>query len=313
MNLYEGEKMKKAISAILMIVLATTLLLTSCRTVMEGSGTTETREYDFSDFTKVEIGSAFDFEISCSDSYGISITMDDNMFEHIQVTKVGETLKIGITYKKALITIVDFKTSARKAVIRMPRLDSLDVSGASEGIVFGFEPTEEFELDGSGASKLSFRDLVAGDVDIDVSGASFVSVTGSVRDMVTYARGASRIELMTLSAGDTELSLSGASSINGDLEADSIVFDLSGASSAQLAGSAEDAIIEGSGASGFRLSHLMVDNADVNLTGASTADMNVAGRLDISLSGASSIDYTGTPVVGRIEMSGGSTVNNTNK
>ena len=54
---------------------------------MEGSGNIETREFDFSDFTKVEIGSAFDFEIIRSDSNGISITADDNLFEHIQVTK----------------------------------------------------------------------------------------------------------------------------------------------------------------------------------------------------------------------------------
>jgi hypothetical protein len=303
--------MKKTVSAIIVAVLLTGLLLTGCR--MEGSGNIETREFDFSDFTKVEIGSAFDFEISRSDSYGISITADDNLFENIQVTKEGKTLKIGIASRIALITIVDFGTTARKAVIRMPQLTGLDISGASQGIVSGFESTEELEVDVSGASELSFRDLVAGDVDIDVSGAGLVLMTGSVRDMVAEASGASRIELMTLSAGDARLSLSGASRIEGTLKADNIDFDLSGASSALMNGSTGDIRVEASGASRVNLANLTVNNADVTLAGASTAGINLDGKLDMSLSGASLLNYTGTPILGEFNLSGGSTINNINK
>ncbi len=82
MHRKEGEKMKKMVSAIMVAVLLAGLLLTGCR--MEGSGNIETREFDFSDFTEVEIGSAFNFEINRSDSYGISVTMDDNMFDHMK-------------------------------------------------------------------------------------------------------------------------------------------------------------------------------------------------------------------------------------
>ena len=303
--------MKKTISVIIVAVLLGGLLLTGCR--IEGSGNIETREFNFSDFTKVEIGSAFNFEISRSDSYGISITMDDNMFEHIQITEEGETLKIGSTSKIALITIVDFGTTTKKAVIRMPQLTGLDISGASEGIVSGFESTEELEMDVSGASELSFRDLIASDVDIDVSGASHVLMAGSVRDMVAEASGASRIELMTLSAGDAELTLSGASHIEGNLNADNIDFDLSGASTALMRGSTGDIRVEASGASRVDLPNLTVNNADVTLTGASDASINLDGKLDMSLSGASSLNYTGTPVLGEINLSGGSTIQNINR
>lgn len=303
--------MKKAVSAIIVVVLLAGLLLTGCR--MEGSGNIETREFDFSDFTKVEIGSAFNFEISRSDSYGISITMDDNMFENIQVTKEGETLKIGIPSRIALITIEDFGTTVRKAVIRMPQLTGLDISGASEGIISGFESTEELEMDVSGASELSFRNLVAGNIDIGVSGASIVLMTGSVRDIVAEASGASRIELVTLSAGDVELSLSGSSRIVGNLNADNIDFYLSGASSALMHGSAGDIKVQASGASRVDLANLTVNNAGFTLTGASTASINLDGKLDIFLSRASSLNYTGTPIMGECNISGGSTINNINK
>ncbi len=305
--------MKKAISAIIMVLLLTALLVTGCRTVVEGSGNIETREYDFSDFTKVEIDSAFDFEIVRSDSFSISLTADDNMFEHIRVKERGGTLTIGITSRISWIKIFGFGSSTREAVIGMPRLDSLDVSGASQGNVSGFESIEALNIDVSGASKVTFPDLAAGDTDVEVSGASSVALQGSVRSLEVDASGASRIELMTLSVGDARLSLSGASRIDGNLETDSIVFDLSGASSARLTGSAGDAIVEGSGASRFHLADLMLADADITLTGASVADINLDGRLDISLSGASSLDYTGTATMRRIEISGGSTITNVNR
>ncbi|MFC1899551.1 GIN domain-containing protein [Chloroflexota bacterium] len=255
----------------------------------------------------------FIFKIIHTDSYGVSVTMDDNMFDHIQVTKDGETLKIGITSKIALITIADFRTTAREIVIRMPELTGLDISGASKGIVYGFETSEEMEIDVSGASELSFRDLATGDIDIDASGASFIQMTGSVQGMVVDISGASRIELVKLSADDAELSLSGASHIEGNLNADNIDFDLSGASTALLNGSSGDIRIDASGASRVDLPDLTVNNSDVSLTGASSASINIDGKLDMSLSGASLLNYAGTPKLGEINLSGSSTISNINE
>ncbi len=305
--------MKKAIPVIIMVLLLTTLLITGCRTVVEGSGKIESREYEFSDFTRVKIGSAFDFRIIPADSFSINITTDDNMFEHIRITERDGTLTISVVSRISWLTIFGFESSRREAVIRMPHLDSLDVSGASVGSVDGFESSKKLAISVSGASQLDFLNLAAGDTDVSLSGASSVRLEGFVRNLAVAASGASHLELTALSANDAELSLSGASSISGNLEADNIVFDLSGASWAQLTGSAGDTIVNGSGASRFHLADLMISDADVTLTGASTAEMNLDGRLDISLSGASSLDYTGVLTLGEIDLSGGSSVNNVNR
>ncbi len=63
----------------------------------------------------------------------------------------------------------------------MPHLTELDVSGASEGNISGFKSTESLDIDVSGASKITFPDLAAGDTDVDVSGASSVRLEGSVQ------------------------------------------------------------------------------------------------------------------------------------
>ena len=61
-----------------------------------GSGDLETQEMAYTDFNKLEIGSAFDAEITRGDSYSVNITADDNVFQYLDVHQSGETLKIGL-------------------------------------------------------------------------------------------------------------------------------------------------------------------------------------------------------------------------
>ncbi len=208
-----------------------------------GSGNLETKEYAFADFTQVEISSAFEFEIQQSSSYNISVTADDNVMDYVQVSKDGQTLKIGLR------TITWFGPVTLKASVAMPQLLGLTVSGASRGDIYDFSSTE--------------------DVDITVSGASRV---------------------------------------NGDITAGDIEFEVSGASAIQLEGSANNIFAEVSGASRFNLGSFTVGNADVSFSGASSGTINLDGRLDADLSGASRLSYIGEPTMGNISTSGASTI-----
>jgi len=255
--------MKKAIVAVLVAVFLTSGLLMGCGGILKGSGDLETKQFDFSDFTKVDISSAFEFEIIKSDSYDISITADDNLFEHIRVSKEGETLKIGLK------TLTLLGPSTLKAKITMPQLRGLDLSGATRGTVSGFSSTENLDIKVSGASSLDLEEMSAGDIKFDISGASKVT---------------------------------------GDITANDADFDVSGASTLQLEGSAKDIIVEAGGASRVKLAAFPVNNADINLSGASSGTVNLDGRLDADLSGASKLEYIGEPTMGTINTSGASTL-----
>jgi len=256
--------MKKAIVAVLVAVLLTSGLLTGCVGWVPGSGNLVTQEFNFSDFTRVEVGNAFEVEIVRADSYRVSITADDNLFEYIQVSKAGETLKIGIRP-----TIGQFSGTLR-AEITMPQLHGLGLSGATHGTVSGFSSTENLDIEVSGASSLDMSDIAAGDIKLGLSGASKAS--GDIT-----------------ASGDAQLNLSGASAV-------------------QLQGSASDLVIDASGASRVQLDNFPADNADVKLSGASRATVNLDGRLDANLSGASKLSYIGEPTMGDIHTSGGSAV-----
>jgi hypothetical protein len=227
-------------------------------------GNTVTRYEDFSDFTIVDIGSAFEAEITQSNSYSIKITADENIMEHIQVSKTGETLSISI--KPGIL----IQAVTLKADITMPELHELRFSGATHGIATGFSSPHNLTLTLSGASSL----------DPDIS------------------------------AGHAEISLSGASNLKGTLTASGDAkLIISGASTVELTGSAEDLEIgEGAGASHLDLSTFPVTNANVNLSGGSSATIKLDGRLDADISGASHLYYIGEPTMGNIVTSGGSTV-----
>jgi hypothetical protein len=265
---------KLIIMTVLLTVLLATFLVSGCGVILvpkDGEaepGEMETRQYDFAEFTRVDISSAFEYEIQQADTYSISITANSNLFDDIRVEKVGQTLDIGIEFPGIVVTIVNVPPSL-KALITMPQLQGLDSSGATHGIVTGFRSDENLAVSVSGASTVELADIAAGDTAFVVSGAS--EVTGAI--------------------------------VVKDLE-----LEVSGASSVQLKGLASSLAVDGSGASHLRLADLKVGNADVTLSGASDATINLAGSLDADLSGASTLEYIGEPTLGIMDITGASTV-----
>jgi len=209
-----------------------------------GSGNLETEEYAFTNFTKVEISTAFEFEIEYSDSYSINVTADDNVIDRVRISQDGQTLKIRVGGAPT-----SFRSVTLKALVTMPQLGGLAVSGACSGTVSNFNSTEAVSI-----------------------------------------------------------AVSGASRVTGDITAADIGFDVSGASTVQLEGSADDMVATVSGACTFNLDDFTVNNANVKISGASTGTINLDGRLDANVSGASTLLYIGDPLMGTIDVSGASTL-----
>lgn len=207
-----------------------------------GSGRLATREMDLTGFSRIEASSAFALDVTQADATSVSITADDNLFDYLDVSVAGDTLRLRLrpgSYQRVTL----------RAQIALPTLRSLQLSGASLASLSGLRSRE-----------------------------------------------------------DLALALSGASSLRGEVEAGSLQIEASGASRVELSGAANDLQLDLSGASTARLAGLPVDDADVFLSGASSAQLNASGRLNADLSGASHLEYAGSPTLGRMQTSGGSTI-----
>jgi hypothetical protein len=150
--------------------------------------------------------------------------------------------------------------------ITMPELRGLHLSGASEGNVTGFRSSRDLDLTLSGASELN----------------------------------------MDMETGAFKCELSGASELAGYLKAKSCDIELSGASETTLDGSGGNIRLDASGANQVDLAYFTVNNADINLSGASDASLLINGRMDVSLSGGSFLEYGGNPTLGNFDVTGGS-------
>ena len=185
----------KALKAMAAATASMLLLMTGCIRIVPGgdgivgSRDLETKEYDFTDFTTVEVGSAFEVEIRQSDTYGVSITLNENLFEYLDISRSGTTLRI------LMKTPQDYHQATRHASITMPELRTLNLLGANRGKVFGFTTDQDMTFLVTGASDLELADMQAGDTTFNVSGASRVTGSITIADGDFDVIAASTIEL----------------------------------------------------------------------------------------------------------------------
>ncbi len=184
------------------------------------------KTYDFTSFSKVEISSAFRYEIKQSESFGVVVSTFEKGVSTLDIRLDGNKL---IVARKPISGAQGVAT----AKITMPKLDSLSVSGASSGSVRGFASESPCALHLSGASKLDV-DMQTGDATIHVSGAS--RLTGKLMGgrVVAEISGASDADLEG-SAPAATVQVTGASELNApDLLIQSASLNLAGASHATV-------------------------------------------------------------------------------
>lgn len=118
--------------------------------------------------------------------------------------------------------------------------------------------------------------------------------------------GASSIKCAdAISAESFRIESSGASDIDCHVSCNKMEIELSGASEIKLKGQSKEAKIEVSGASDLTAGDFVIDNATMEVSGASNAKVNAAVKIKAEVSGASDLNYTGAANA-EIETSGAS-------
>lgn len=258
--------MKKIVLILIsVLVLAAGLLVTGCSSVgvIDNSGPKVTKAYNFTGFTGIEAGNAFQVDVSRADSYSINITVSEKITDRLDVYVSGNILHISL--KKPTI----FVHGQPLAIVTIPDLRDLDISGASSCVANGFKSSNGLNISLSGASNL----------DIDMEAGAF------------------------------KADVSGASRVNGYLKSSVSTVKLSGASRITLTGTGGDINLQSSGASNANLVNFTVGNADIVFGGASSGSVNVSGKLNANLTGASRLEYLGNPTLGKVQVSDASSFN----
>ena len=192
--------MKIILTVVLTVALVTSVLFAGCGTIT-GSGKLATKTFDFTDFTKVETEKGFQLELTESSTFSVEVTADDNVLEHIQVDKSGETLKISLQWNQS------YRSVTIKAKITMPDLHGIKLATGSQADISGFISSNDFTAVVSNGSKLT-GSIEAGNVDISLSEGSDTTLEGSCDNLVVKSSQGSQVEMESFHADNADISIS---------------------------------------------------------------------------------------------------------
>jgi hypothetical protein len=193
---------------ILALISILAIFAVSCKWTIgfvRGSGNVVTEERDVSDFHKIHLSGIGNLIITQGEEESLTIEADDNIIPIIETDVSGERLDIG--FKRGYT----FTPSATlKFHLTVVDLDEISLSGAGNIDCEGFE-TEVLQFDVSGAGDLDF-DLDAGRVEVVVSGAGNIILSGKVDSQEIEIDGAGKYNGEDLESRQCEIRVSGAGS-----------------------------------------------------------------------------------------------------
>jgi len=212
---------------------------------IHGSGHQVSEDRKVGEFSRISISGGYKVILKQDSSFSIKITGDDNLMKYIKTNLEGDKLRI---YNKK-----NFCNSGQIVVnIGVKNLEQIKASGAVE-----------VESDGK---------LVTKDLNIDLSGATKVTLDLNAANVTTSGSGA------------TELNLKGqATSHNIDISGVGHVYALD----------------------------FIVGSCDIESSGAGHCEVNVLNNLNVHSSGASEVKYKGHPSISN-DKSGASSIEQVN-
>ena len=131
-------------------------------------------------------------------------------------------------------------------------------------------------------------------INVDATGRMKVYVSAPQFEQFRVS-GASNIHGESKITSPTKIAIdaAGASNITLDIKAPDTEVEVSGASTVNLTGQTKNLKVDGAGASNARCFDLLSENADVEVSGASNADVFASVDLKARASGASDVRYKG--------------------
>jgi hypothetical protein len=221
------------------------LLFVSLFAAIPVLGAPEIREFNFTGFTGVSVGSGMNVEITQGQNYRVSVRAEPAELERLRVEKRGDALQFSMGLSGS------WRRQGRVDItITMPRLTDLSVSGGAQATVTMDIASDRFRADVSGGGGLKGH-LRAGDVDLNLSGGSEVTLEGNGGDISVDGSGGAELHARDFAVRNVRANLSGGSEMTVTMEGE-LEGHLSGGSEIVYYGNASLGRTDFSGGSSIR-------------------------------------------------------------
>jgi hypothetical protein len=181
--------------------------LSSCITIkisdVKGSGQIETEEFEVADFNSLEFMGLGNIIITQGDKESLTVEAENNVIENLEVSTQGNTLSIG--FKNRFINIIP--TKPINYYLTVKDLREIKISGAGN-VKCEQLTTRDMRILSSGLGNMEMQ-LAAEELQVDISGAGKIVISGEVKTQFITISGAGAYEAFNLESSDCKISISG--------------------------------------------------------------------------------------------------------
>jgi hypothetical protein len=164
----------------------------------------ETRTLNFTDFDEVGVASGIRVSIKQGKTYQVTATGSSEDLKRLQTRYNRKRLEFSMPPN------FQFRSDPISLDITMPALRGLDLSGGSDGNFTMDIGSQPFKADLSGGAELRGQ-IRSGDIELNLSGGSRTTLSGSGQRLSLDGSGGSQFELGELAVTNLSGSLSGGS------------------------------------------------------------------------------------------------------
>ena len=210
---------------IIVAIAIISLTLTSCQDSITGEGMVVTENFDFNNFSELELKSFYDVVVTQGTDQKVEVKGQQNVIDKMILFVSNETFVMDMesgNYRNVELTVY----------ITVPTLDKVTVDGSGDIEIKEMESddleikmsgsgditaknnitiTDKITMDVSGSGDIQFDNLIAKDVTATMQGSGDLDVKdGSAEDLLVTANGSGDIEIYGLQSEDCTVTSKGS-------------------------------------------------------------------------------------------------------
>ena len=203
-------------------------------TFTEGNGNVVTRDFDVAAFDEIKTILPVTINYTVADDYSCRVTLDENLFEYLDIHTKGNDLVLGFDDRKVQHT----NLTPTKFVIELsaPTIEKISITGsgnfcfvtpfethklkiqtAGSGSVIFKETANihHFEMHIAGSGDMECKELNADHANLSVAGSGDMNIeSGTVKNASFSVAGSGKLECKELNADHANLSVAGSGDLN---------------------------------------------------------------------------------------------------
>ncbi len=222
---------------IFIIAASSLLLFSSCRQIfakrIRGNGNVTTQTRSAGQFNSIDVSGNIDVYVKQDSTASIKIEADENLQQYIETIDDGNVLRIKTEEGYNLRSSRQIKVYVSSATFK-----KFEASGACDIFSDGnISSTSDIDIGLSGSCDATL-DITAPKVSADVSGACTIKLKGQTKDFNVQGSGSTDIKCFDLLAENVDLDISGAGDAEVSASV-KLTGDISGAASVHYKGTAQ--------------------------------------------------------------------------